>query len=128
MADDVRNYAVSVCIVEQLTFKPQLPPTDEELADDNAEEEHRTPDSGILVIRHRSIPMMTRILSARTLSSSDGAVHCLDTLDDSDKRSRENEQALTYSRPFESYKSWIDVEPAWTTFAELAVFKHVPGP
>ena len=124
MADDVREYAANICVVKELTFKPQPPPTDEGLANDEAEKEHPIPAFG-----DPSDP--TSVYSdddsdsvSSYSSSSDGAAHSLDTLDDSDGRSRENEQPLTYSLPFESYKSGIAVEPAWTSFVEPAVIEH----
>jgi hypothetical protein len=126
MTDDVRKYAASFCVVKELTFKPTPLPADNSVVEDNAEDEQLVTVSG-----YPSGPTSaiysgddSDSVSSYT-SSSDGAAHSLDTLDDSDKRSRENERPLTYhSLPFDSYKSGIAVEPAWSPFVEPAVVEH----
>ncbi|KAE9369239.1 hypothetical protein N431DRAFT_345003 [Stipitochalara longipes BDJ] len=125
MTEDVRKYAESLSIVKELTFKLKPLPAGEGIVDDNAQAEHRVPGSGYPSGPPSVYSDDDSDSVSSYSSSSDGAAHSLDTLDDSDKRSRENEHPLTYhSLPFESYKSGIAVEPAWTPFVEPAVVEH----
>jgi hypothetical protein len=120
MSENVRKYAASLYVVNELTFTPKAPSADE-CTDNHIDQDgpgSGYPNGPASVYSDDDFDSVSSCSS-----SSDGAANSLDTLDDSDKRSRENEHLLAYhSLPFTSLKSGVSaIEPAWTHFKALEV-------
>lgn len=110
MSEDVRKYAASLYVVKELTFTPKAPSADE-CTDDHIDQDGPAsgyPNGPASVYSDDDLDSVSSCSS-----SSDGAANSIDTLDDSDKGSRENEHLLTYhSPPFTSLKIRVGaVEP-----------------
>jgi hypothetical protein len=120
MSEDVRKCAASLYVVKELTFTPKAPSADE-CTDDHIDQ--GGPGSGY-PNGPASVYSDDDLDSVGSCSSSsDGAANSIGTLDDPDKRSRENEHPLTYhSLPFTSLKIGVSaVEPVWIPFKEPEV-------
>jgi hypothetical protein len=110
MSEDVRKYAASLYVVKELTFMPKAPSADE-CTDDHIDQDGPAsgyPNGPASVYSDDDLDSVSSCSS-----SSDGAANSINTLDDSNKRSRENEHPLT------SLKIRVGaVEPAWIPLKE----------